>query len=140
VIADKEKSMEIPDDLHYTKEHEWVRVEPDGTMTIGITDYAQEQLGDIVFVELPKADDETEVTRDEPFAVVESVKAASDVYAPISGKVIEANDELPNSPNAINEDPYGDGWLVRLQAKNPAEVEELMSAEEYEELIAGLTD
>ena len=132
--------MEIPDDLHYTKEHEWVRVEPDGTCTIGITDYAQEQLGDIVFVELPKAGEESAVTRDEPMAVVESVKAASDVYAPISGIVIEANDELPNSPNAINEDPYGDGWLVRIQPKSQAEIEELMSAEDYEELVAGLTD
>jgi len=132
--------MEIPDDLHYTKEHEWVRVEPDGTVTIGITDYAQSQLGDIVFVELPKADDEPEVARDEAFAVVESVKAASDIYSPVSGKVIEVNDELPASPNVINEDPYGDGWLVRLQPNNVADVEELLSAEAYEELVADLAD
>jgi len=130
--------MEIPDDLRYTSEHEWVRVEPDGTVTVGITDYAQSQLGDIVFVELPKAADEPEVTRDEPFAVVESVKAASDIYAPISGKVIEVNEELPESPNTINEDPYGDGWLVRLQPKNVAEVEELMDSDDYENLIGEL--
>lgn len=132
--------MEFPDDLHYTKEHEWVRVEPDGSVTVGITDYAQAQLGDIVFVELPKAGDESMATRDEPFAVIESVKAASDVYAPISGKILEVNDELPGSPNTINEDPYGDGWLVRMEPKNVAEVEELMSADEYEDLIAELTD
>ncbi|MBI5505231.1 MAG: glycine cleavage system protein GcvH [Deltaproteobacteria bacterium] len=132
--------MEIPDDLHYTKEHEWVRVEPDGTVTIGITDYAQEQLGDIVFVELPKPDDETFVLKDEAFAVVESVKAASDVYSPITGKVIESNDDLPDNPNAINEDPYGDGWLVRLEPKNVDDVEDLMTSEEYEELVEGLED
>lgn len=130
--------MEIPDDLRYTSEHEWVRVEPDGTVTIGITDYAQAQLGDIVFVELPKAADEPEVVKDEPFAVVESVKAASDIYAPISGKVIEVNEELPDSPNTINEDPYGDGWLVRLQPKNVAEVEELMDSDAYEALVGEL--
>lgn len=130
--------MEIPDDLRYTSEHEWVRVEPDGTVTIGITDYAQAQLGDIVFVELPKAEDEPVVTRDEPFAVVESVKAASDIYAPISGKVIEVNEELGGSPNTINEDPYGDGWLVRLQPKNVADVEELLDSDAYEELVGEL--
>lgn len=132
--------MEIPDDLHYTKEHEWVRVEPDGTVTVGITDYAQSQLGDIVFVELPKVEGEPEITRDEPFAVVESVKAASDIYAPISGKVIEVNDELPDSPNAINEDPYGDGWLVRITPNNVKDVEELMDSEAYEELVGELED
>lgn len=133
--------MEIPDDLHYTKEHEWVRVEPDGTVTVGITDYAQSQLGDIVFVELPKVDGEpVAITRDEPFAVVESVKAASDIYAPISGTVIEVNDELPDSPNAINEDPYGDGWLVRITPKNVKDVEELMDSEAYEELVGELED
>jgi len=130
--------MEIPDDLRYTSEHEWVRVEPDGTVTIGITDYAQAQLGDIVFVELPKAEDEPVVTKDEPFAVVESVKAASDIYAPISGKVIEVNEELGGSPNTINEDPYGDGWLVRLQPKNVADVEELLDSDAYEELVGEL--
>lgn len=132
--------MEIPDDLRYTTEHEWVRVEPDGSVTVGITDYAQAQLGDIVFVELPNPDDEIQVTRDEAIAVVESVKAASDIYAPISGKVLEVNEELPNTPNAINEDPYGDGWLLRLEPKNVGEVEELMDAEAYEALVADLDD
>lgn len=132
--------MEIPDDLRYTSEHEWVRVEPDGSVTVGITDYAQAQLGDIVFVELPNPDDEIQVTRDEAIAVVESVKAASDIYAPISGKVLEVNEELPNTPNAINEDPYGDGWLLRLEPKNVGEVEDLMDAEAYEALVAELDD
>lgn len=132
--------MEIPDDLRYTTEHEWVRVEPDGTVTIGITDYAQAQLGDIVFVELPNADEEPDITRDEPFAVVESVKAASDIYAPISGKVLEVNDELGAAPNTINEDPYGDGWLVRMQPKDVGDVEELMDSDDYEKLVGELED
>ncbi|MFT4572564.1 MAG: glycine cleavage system H protein [Hyphomicrobiaceae bacterium] len=132
--------MDIPEDLKFTKEHEWVRREVDGTMLVGITEYAQEQLGDIVFVELPNADDEPEIERDQPMAVVESVKAASDVYAPISGKVVEVNDELPNSPAVINEDPYGDGWLVRFEPSNESELAELMTPEEYSELVDDLSD
>ena len=128
--------MEIPDDLRYTSEHEWVRVEPDGTVTVGITDYAQSQLGDIVFVELPAVG--KQLSKGGEAAVVESVKAASDIYAPISGKVIEVNEELPDSPNTINEDPYGDGWLVRLQPKNVAEVEELLDSDAYEALVGEL--
>lgn len=124
-------------ETRYSEEHEWIRVEGD-VGTVGITNYAQEQLGDVVFVDVPAVG--RKVAKGESIAVVESVKAASDVYAPISGIVIEANDELPNSPNAINEDPYGDGWLVRIQPKSQAEIEELMSAEDYEELVAGLTD
>jgi len=130
--------MEFPDNVHYTKEHEWVRVEEDGSVVVGITDYAQEQLGDIVFVELPEPADES-VTKDEPFAVVESVKAVSDVYAPVSGRVTEVNDELPNSPEVINQDPYGDGWMVRMELDSNDELEELMSAAEYEAMIAELT-
>jgi glycine cleavage system H protein len=126
--------MEFPDNLHYTKEHEWVRVEEDGTIVVGITDYAQEQLGDIVYVELPEASDDP-VQKDEPFAVVESVKAVSDVYAPLTGRVTEVNDELPNSPEVINQDPYGDGWMVRMQLENKDELDELLSAAEYEELV-----
>ncbi|MFP6599151.1 MAG: glycine cleavage system protein GcvH [Deltaproteobacteria bacterium] len=124
--------MEFPDNLYYTKEHEWVRVEEDAAaVVIGISDYAQSQLGDIVFVELP-ADENNTVTKDEPFAVVESVKAASDVYAPVSGEVIEVNDELPNSPEVINQDCYGDGWMVRMKLTNREELKGLLSAEDYQ--------
>jgi glycine cleavage system H protein len=124
--------MEFPDNLYYTKEHEWVRVEEDAVaVVIGISDYAQSQLGDIVFVELP-ADENNTVTKDEPFAVVESVKAASDVYAPVSGEVIEVNDELPKSPEVINQDCYGDGWMVRMKLTNREELKGLLSAEDYQ--------
>ncbi len=124
--------MEFPDNLYYTKEHEWVRVEEDAAaVVIGISDYAQSQLGDIVFVELP-ADENNTVTKDEPFAVVESVKAASDVYAPVSGEVIEVNDELPKSPEVINQDCYGDGWMVRMKLTNREELKGLLSAEDYQ--------
>jgi glycine cleavage system H protein len=130
--------MEFPENLRYTKTHEWVRVEENGTIVMGLTDYAQEQLGELVYVELPEPSDET-VARDEPFAVVESVKAASDVYAPVSGRVTEVNDELPNSPEVINQDPYGDGWMLRMEVDGEDEIEELMSAAEYEELIGELS-
>jgi glycine cleavage system H protein len=130
--------MEFPDNVKYTKEHEWVRLEDDGSVTIGITDYAQQQLGDIVYVELPEAGEDP-VAKDAPFAVVESVKAVSDVYAPITGVITEVNDELPNSPEVINEDPYGDGWMVRMKPGLPDEMDELLSAEEYEELINELS-
>jgi glycine cleavage system H protein len=130
--------MEFPDNLHYTKEHEWVRVEEDGSVVVGITDYAQEQLGDIVFVELPEVTEDP-VQKDEPFAVVESVKAVSDVYAPLTGRVIEVNDELPNSPEVINQDPYGDGWMLRMELDNKAEIDELLSAAEYEALVNELS-
>ena len=130
--------MEIPEELRYTQEHEWIRTESDGEVTIGITDYAQEQLGDIVFVELPTVDKETTISRDEPFAVVESVKAASDVYAPISGAVVEVNDELPATPDFVNQDCYGDGWMVRMKPSNPTELEELLTAAAYRELVEDL--
>ncbi len=126
--------MEIPSNLRYTKEHEWVRVEEDGTVTVGITDYAQEQLGDIVYVELPEVGDDP-VSKDEPFAVVESVKAVSDVYAPVTGKVKEVNDELPNSPEAMNQEPYGDGWLVIMELEHSSELEDLLSPEDYQTLL-----
>ncbi len=133
--------MEILKDLRYTKEHEWIRVEADGSVVVGISDYAQEQLGDIVFVELPEVDEDTEVTiaRDEPIAVVESVKAASDIYAPITGRVVEVNDELPNTPAVINEDPYGDGWMLRIEPTVPEELDGLMSAGDYADLVDELS-
>ena len=130
--------MEFPDNLKYTKEHEWIRKDDDGSVTIGVTDYAQDQLGDIVFVELPTVNDEI-VTKDSPFAVVESVKAVSDIYAPLTGTVVEVNDELPNSPEVVNEDPYGDGWMVRMKPSEADEFGELMSSGEYEELINELS-
>lgn len=126
--------MEIPEKLRYSREHEWVLVEDDGLATLGITDYAQEQLGDIVFVELPEPD--AQLTKDEPFGVVESVKAVSDIYAPLSGPVTDINTELRNSPETLNEDPYGDAWLVQVEMSDPDELKELMSAAEYEQFIA----
>lgn len=126
--------MEIPERLRYSREHEWVLVEDDGRATVGITYYAQEQLGDIVFVELPEPD--AHVTKDEPFGVVESVKAVSDVFAPVSGTVTDVNTELPNSPETLNEDPYGDAWLVQVEMSDPEELDDLMSAGEYERFLA----
>ncbi|HUI25974.1 MAG TPA: glycine cleavage system protein GcvH [Candidatus Kryptonia bacterium] len=125
--------MEFPEDLKYSKEHEWVLVEGD-VATIGITDYAQEQLGDIVFVELPAIGDKA--SKDEAFSVVESVKAVSDVYAPVSGKVLEVNDDLPDSPEMLNEDPYGDGWMVKIEMTDKTDLDDLMTAAEYEEFVA----
>ena len=131
--------MEFPDNLLYSKEHEWVRVDDeDGTVVTGITDYAQDQLGDIVFVDLPEVG-EKRIVKDEPLAVVESVKAASDVYAPLTGVVVEVNDELPNSPEVINEDCYGDGWIVRMEIENREELAELLSAEDYQAHIDELS-
>jgi glycine cleavage system H protein len=125
--------MEFPEDLKYTKEHEWVLIEG-GTATVGITDYAQDQLGDIVFVELPAVGDK--VSKEDAFGVVESVKAVSDIYAPLSGKVIEVNDDLPDDPEMLNEDPYGDGWIIRIELTDPDEIEDLMTAAEYEQYVA----
>jgi glycine cleavage system H protein len=125
--------MEAPQQLRYSQEHEWVLVEEDNLATIGITDYAQDQLGDVVFVELPEPD--TRLTQDEPFGVVESVKAVSDIYAPVSGMVKEVNTELLNTPETLNEDPYGDAWLVQVEMNEPEELDALMTAEEYERFV-----
>ena len=125
--------MTYPATFKYTKDHEWVDVSGDRGK-VGITDYAQQQLGDIVYVELPEVGEDP-IVKDAPFAVVESVKAVSDVYAPISGLITEVNDELPNSPEVINEDCYGDGWMIRMRPTNPDELDELLSAEDYEQLI-----
>ncbi|MBI4515337.1 MAG: glycine cleavage system protein GcvH [Deltaproteobacteria bacterium] len=125
--------MEFPEDLKYSKEHEWVLVEG-GVATVGITDYAQEQLGDIVFVELPAVGDK--VSKDEAFGVVESVKAVSDVFAPISGAVLEVNDDLPDSPDMLNEDPYGDGWIIKVEMSDKTDLDDLMTAAEYEQYVA----
>lgn len=125
--------MEFPEDLKYSREHEWALVEGK-VATVGITDFAQDKLGDIVFVELPAVGDK--VTKDEAMGVVESVKAVSDVYSPVSGTVIEINDDLPDSPDMINEDPYGDGWIVKIQMSDPTDLEDLMESEAYEAFVA----
>ena len=124
--------MKFPKKLRYTREHEWVLIEGNQA-TFGITDYAQHELGEVVFVELPKVGDS--VTKDEPFGVVESVKAASDVYAPVSGEVTETNDDLTSSPELINDDPYGDAWLIRVEMSDTSEVEHLMSAQDYKDYV-----
>ena len=124
---------DIPENLKYTSEHEWVRLESDGTATIGITDYAQSSLGDITFVELPEVDES--FSAGESFGVVESVKAASDLYMPVSGKVIAINEALPNSPEVVNTDPYGDGWLFRMQIEDKSELNGLLDAEAYAEQL-----
>lgn len=124
--------MSIPKELRYSEEHEWVKNE-DGKVRIGISDFAQSELGDIVFVELPEVGDE--VTLNEPFGSVESVKTVSELYAPVSGKVVEVNEELSDNPEFVNESPYEKAWMIVVELSNPAEVEELLSAEAYEELI-----
>ena len=118
----------VPADLRYTKSHEWVRVESDGTMTVGITDHAQAELGDLVFVEVPDVDRELKVG--DACAVVESVKAASDVYAPVAGKVVAVNEKLADAPETLNDDPYGEGWLFRLEG-DTAQAEQLLDADAY---------
>ncbi len=125
--------MEFPEDYKYSKEHEWVLVEGN-VATVGITDFAQEQLGDIVFVELPAVGDK--VSKEDAFGVVESVKAVSDIYAPVSGKVVEVNDDLPENPEMLNEDAYGDGWIIKIEMSDPEELNDLLSAAEYEEYVA----
>lgn len=120
--------MNFPDDLKYSRSHEWVRREGKEAV-VGLTDYAQEELGDIVYVELPSEGEEVE--KETAFGVVESVKATEDLYSPVSGKVIEVNTPLDDTPEMVNEDPYGDGWLIRLEMADPAELEDLMSAEQY---------
>lgn len=120
----------VPEDLHYSKDHEWVRVEGD-TATIGITDYAQNSLGDIVFVELPKPGDHFEAN--ESFGNVESVKAVSEMFTPVSGEVVEVNESLSDEAEKVNNDPYGEAWMIRIRMSNPGEVDSLLSAAEYED-------
>ena len=128
----------IPNELRYTKDHEWVRENDDGTLVIGITDHAQHSLGDLVFVELPEVKDT--VVSGDVCAVVESVKAASDVYCPLGGIVSEVNMALVDAPELVNSDPYGEGWLFRLRPDSPTEVEELLASEDYASIIAELDD
>lgn len=123
--------MSTPQELRYSKEHEWVKVEGE-TARIGITDFAQAELGDIVFVELPQVGDE--LKKDQPFGSVESVKTVSELYAPVSGKVVEVNSELEDSPEFVNESPYEKAWMVVIESPSEAEVGELMTAEQYKEM------
>ncbi len=124
--------MDFPDELKYTEEHEWIAIEAD-IATIGISDFAQSQLGDIVFVELPEVGDELEAGK--PFGVVESVKAVSDVYSPLSGEVMEINEDLPDAPELLNTFPYEDGWMIKIRLSNPQELDDLLDADAYQELI-----
>ena len=125
---------EVPADLKYTKSHEWVRVNDDGTVTIGITQHAQDQLGDMVYVEAPEAGRSLEAG--EACAVVESVKAASDVYAPIAGEVVEGNEALADAPETVNNDPFGAGWILRLTPSDAGALDGLLDAAAYQELLA----
>lgn len=124
--------MSNPKDLKYTREHEWVRDNGDGTATVGVTDFAQGELGDIVFVELEEEGFECE--KDESFGTVEAVKTVSELFAPVSGEIAATNERLEDEPELVNDDPYGDGWMVKISMSDPSELEELMSPDEYEEI------
>ncbi|MDN3516987.1 glycine cleavage system protein GcvH [Aquisalimonas lutea] len=124
----------VPSDLKYASSHEWVRQEDDGTVTVGISDHAQDSLGDLVFVETPEIDGTVEAG--EACAVVESVKAASDVYAPVAGTIVDTNSQLQDAPELVNTDPYGEGWIMRIRVDDPDALEELMDADDYEHFIA----
>jgi len=127
----------IPDDLHYSKDHEWVRVEG-SVAVVGITDYAQDSLGDVVYVELPKASDE--FAANESFGSVESVKAVSEVFSPVSGEIVAINETLADTPEKVNKDPYNEGWMIRVQMSNPGEVDSLLTAAEYEDFTKAETE
>ncbi|HLE61574.1 MAG TPA: glycine cleavage system protein GcvH [Pyrinomonadaceae bacterium] len=127
----------VPEDLHYSKDHEWVRVD-DNIATIGITDYAQNSLGDVVYVELPKPGEE--FATNESFGSVESVKAVSEVFTPVSGEVEAINEQLNDTPETVNSDPYGEGWMIRVRMKNPGEVDSLLTAAEYEDFTKAETE
>ena len=130
--------MEFPEDLRYTKEHEWVRDEGSGRVRVGITDYAQDALGDVVYVEVPEPG--TRVSANQPFCEVESTKSVSDVYAPVSGSVVESNALVQERPELVNEQPYGDGWLVVLEVAVAAELEGLLEAVAYRAFVEQQTD
>lgn len=125
--------MDLPKELLYSKEHEWVKKE-NGKVRIGITDFAQDELGDVVFVELPEVGDELEV--DEPFGSVESVKTVSELYAPVSGQVVEINEALEDSPEFVNESPYDKAWMIVLEVADESELDNLLSADQYENMVS----
>jgi glycine cleavage system H protein len=124
--------LAYPDDVRYTSEHEWARLEG-GLVTVGVTSYATDQLGDVVFVELPEVGRRVDALK--PFGVVEAVKTVSDLFAPVSGEVVEVNPALADSPGLVNQDPFGEGWMVRIRPSNPAEIQKLLSNADYEKLI-----
>lgn len=124
--------MNIPSNLKYTKDHEWVLVDGD-TATVGITDFAQKELGDIVYVEVETLDQT--LNKDEVFGTVEAVKTVSDLFLPLSGEIIEFNDDLESNPEQVNSDPYGKGWMIKVKIANPSEIDELLSSDAYKELI-----
>lgn len=125
--------MNVPEELLYTEDHEWVRVEDD-LAVVGITDYAQGELGDIVFIDMPATGDIT--TQSEPCASIEAVKAVSDLYAPVSGEVVEINEDLTDEPQQVNADPYSSGWILKIKIADTSQLDDLMSAEEYENMIS----
>ena len=124
--------MEFPDDLHYTEDHEWLRVDG-STATVGITDFAQSELGDIVFVEMEPED--TELSQGDVFGTVEAVKTVSELFMPVSGTITAVNDALMNAPEKVNEEPYGDGWMVEIELSDPSELDALMNADAYAETV-----
>ena len=125
--------MNFPDDLKYTREHEWVRDNGDGTVTVGITDFAQSELGDIVFVELEPEGEEFE--QDDVFGTVEAVKTVSELFAPVSGEIIETNESLEDDPELVNNQPYGNGWMVKIKLSDPSELDGLLSVDDYKEVV-----
>jgi glycine cleavage system H protein len=125
--------MNVPTELRYTKTHEWVRLDKNGVATIGITDFAQEQLGDLTYVELPSVGDNVEAQNE--VAVIESVKAAADIYAPVAGTIAEVNKKLEDQPELINSDPFGEGWIYKLRPDDPSEIDMLLDADAYEDMI-----
>lgn len=127
--------MEIPSELRYTKEHEWVRLESNDTVAfVGVSDFAQGELGDVVYVELEPVD--SEIEKDDAFGTVEAVKTVSELYMPLSGRIIEINTELESHPEYVNEDPYGKGWMIKVEISDPSELDDLLSADEYEAMVA----
>lgn len=126
--------MSAPSYLKYTKEHEWIKDNGDGTATIGITEFAQSELGDIVFVEIE--DLGFEFSKDDTFGTVEAVKTVSELFAPIDGEILEINEELEDNPEVVNDDPYGDGWMIKIKISNPSQIEDLLTAEQYEDITS----
>lgn len=127
--------MEIPTELRYTKEHEWVRLESEDSIAfVGISDFAQGELGDVVFVELEPVD--SEIEKDDAFGTVEAVKTVSELYMPLSGRVAEINEDLESHPEYVNEDPYGKGWMIKIEISDPSEIDDLLSADEYEAMVS----
>lgn len=126
--------MSLPKDLKYTREHEWIKDNGDGTATIGITDFAQGELGDIVFVELEESG--FEFSKDDTFGTVEAVKTVSELFAPVDGEVLEINEKLEDEPELVNDDPYGDGWMIKIKLSDTSQLDDLLSADEYAEVIA----